>query len=265
MYRRTKGTSKAKAKSKSLAGQGSGKGKNPIPAQSMKLRVDLAIKLMKSSMILGTLKKIGNQEAVPASIPAESQTYYKPISYFDLAPVASIATEYKGIKDLDPDGLLSLSMLVISVHFPKHTEKKKEKKAAVKDSPMNHLKNVKAAADSLAQIQLEEKSTSPALFKEDKIPKCIVEPRIVSELPSSCPICTKLGHASEHCPWRRRLPFGVTQVGKGYEIYGRRVNILWCSFCDEIGHRTSECPELNKKIEKTRLWEEFFFPEDKDN
>ncbi|CAN6720147.1 unnamed protein product [Malus baccata var. baccata] len=145
-------------------------------------------------------------------------------------------------------------------------ETKKEKKAAVKDSPTIHLKNVKAAADSLAQIQLEEKSTSPALFKEDKIPKCIVEPRIVSELPSSCPICTKLGHASEHCPWRRRLPFGVTQVGKGYEIYGRRVNILWCSFCNEIGHHWfSECPEWNKKKEETDPWEEFFFPEDKDS
>nr|XP_028963207.1 uncharacterized protein LOC114826658 [Malus domestica] len=153
----------------------------------------------------------------------------------------------------------------IPTQSTKLREKKKEKKAVVKDSPTIHLKNVKAAADLLAQIQLEEKSTSPALFKEDKIPKCIVEPRIVSELPSSCPICTKLGHAPEHCPWRRRLPFGVTQVGKGYEIYGRRVNILWCSFCDEIGHRTSECPEPNKKIEKTRLWEEFFFPEDKDN
>nr|XP_028963209.1 uncharacterized protein LOC114826659 isoform X1 [Malus domestica] len=145
-------------------------------------------------------------------------------------------------------------------------EKKKERKAAVKDSPTTHLKNVKAVADSLAQIQLEEKGTCPAFSKEDKIPKCIVEPRIVSELPSSCPICTKFGHAPEQCPWRRRLPFGVTQVGKGYEIYGRRVHILWCSFCDEIGHhRTSECLKPNKKIEKTRLWKEFFFPEDKDS
>ncbi|CAN6584520.1 unnamed protein product [Malus baccata var. baccata] len=154
----------------------------------------------------------------------------------------------------------------IPAQSTKLRETKKEKKAAVKDSPTIHLKNVKAAADSLAQIQLKEKSTSPALFKEDKIPKCIVEPRIVSELPSSCPICTKLGHAPEHCPWRRRLPFGVTQVGKGYEIYGRRVNILRCSFCNEIGHHWfSECPEWNKKKEETDPWEEFFFPEDKDS
>ncbi|KAB2628406.1 hypothetical protein D8674_033201 [Pyrus ussuriensis x Pyrus communis] len=100
---------------------------------------------------------------------------------------------------------------------------------------MTDLKNVKVVADSLAPLQLEEKNPSPAFYKEDKIPKCIVEPRIVSELPSSCPICTKFGHTPEQCPWRRRLPFGVTQVGKGYEIYGRHPD---------------------KKIETTRLWKE---------
>ncbi|TQE06277.1 hypothetical protein C1H46_008126 [Malus baccata] len=136
----------------------------------------------------------------------------------------------------------------------------------VKDSMTTDLKNVKAIADSLTQLQLEEKNICPAFFKEDKIPKFIVKPRIVSELPSSCPICTKFDHAPEQCPWRRRLPFGVTQVGKGYEIYRRSVNILWCSFCDEIGdHRISECAEWNKKKGETDSCEEFFFPEDKES
>ncbi|RXH92315.1 hypothetical protein DVH24_033211 [Malus domestica] len=60
-------------------------------------------------------------------------------------------------------------------------DKKKEKKAAVKDSLTTDLTNVKAVADSLAQLPLEEKNPSPAFYKEDKIPKCIVEPRIVSD------------------------------------------------------------------------------------
>ncbi|RXH92297.1 hypothetical protein DVH24_033193 [Malus domestica] len=162
--------------------------------------------------------------------------------------------EYKGIKGLSPEALLNLSMLLISLHFSKHIEKK-EKKAAVKDSLKTHLKNVKAVANSLAQIQLEEKSTSPAFFKENKIPKSIVEPRIVSELPSSCPICTKFGHAPKQCPWRGCLPFCITQVGKGNEIYGRRIS----------HHRISECPGWNQKKEETDSWEEFFFPEDKDS
>ncbi|CAN6720139.1 unnamed protein product [Malus baccata var. baccata] len=132
--------------------------------------------------------------------------------------------------------------------FRNTTDKKKEKRPAVKDSPTTHLKKEMAVADSLAQLHLEEKNTSSAFYKEDKIPNFIVEPRIVSKMPSRCPICTKFGHAPEQCPWRRRL--GVTQVGKGYEIYGWPVHILWCSFCDEIGHHwTSECPKPDKKIE----------------
>ncbi|CAN6720128.1 unnamed protein product [Malus baccata var. baccata] len=149
-----------------------------------------------------------------------------------------------------------------NLHF---YDKKKEKKAGVKNSPTIELKNVKAVVDSLARLQLEEKNPSPAFYKEEKNPKCIVEPRIVSEFLSSCPICTKFGHTPEQCFWMRHLIFDVTQVGKGYEIYGWHVHILWCSFCDEIGHhRTLECPKPDKKNETTRLWKEFFFPEDKD-
>ncbi|RXH92311.1 hypothetical protein DVH24_033207 [Malus domestica] len=120
----------------------------------------------------------------------------------------------------------------------------------VKDSPTTDFKN--------------EKSTCLAFFKEDKIPKCIVEPCIVSELPSSYPICNKFGHAPEQCPWRRLLPLSVTQVSKGYEINGWRVHILWCSFCNEIGSQNAQSG-TKKKDKETDSWEEFFFPEDKDS
>ncbi|RXH92296.1 hypothetical protein DVH24_033192 [Malus domestica] len=52
-----------------------------------------------------------------------------------------------------------------NLHF---NDKKKEKKAGVKNFPTIELKNVKAVVDSLARLQLEEKNPSLAFYKEEK-------------------------------------------------------------------------------------------------
>ncbi|KAM1035530.1 hypothetical protein FF1_038709 [Malus domestica] len=78
---------------------------------------------------------------------------------------------------------------------------------------------------SLARLQLEEKNTSPTCFKEDKIPSCIANRRIVKPRTHGHQIAVlcnlhQVCHRAAQCPWRRRLPTGVTQVGGGYGVDG---------------------------------------------
>ncbi|CAN6578503.1 unnamed protein product [Malus baccata var. baccata] len=103
---------------------------------------------------------------------------------------------------------------------------KNKEKISVKDSPTTHLTKVEAAQDSQIQLQLEEKNTLPSFLKEDNNPTCLARPKLIikpgtfSSMPSTCPICSEYGHFPGMCPWRKRLPKGVTQVGKGYVVKG---------------------------------------------
>ncbi|KAM2386809.1 hypothetical protein ACFX1X_039229 [Malus domestica] len=132
---------------------------------------------------------------------------------------------------------------------------KNKEKDYVEDSPTTHLTKVEATQDSQTQLQLKEKNTLPAWLKEDILPK---DPpiRIVAKPPqmppSSCVICTKPGHWPNQCPWRKQIPYGVTQVGKGYGFDGRRAFRLNCAYCDETGtHRLGDCPDWNKLLKET--------------
>ncbi|TQD90584.1 hypothetical protein C1H46_023878 [Malus baccata] len=134
---------------------------------------------------------------------------------------------------------------------------KNKEKDSIKDSPATHLTKVEAAQDSQTQLQLEEKNTLPAFLKEDNNPTClarrklIIEPGTFSSMPSTCAICSEFGHFPGMCHWRKRLPKGVTQVGKGYVVEWGRAVLLECVYCYEIGtHMLDDCPDLKKLLEE---------------
>ncbi|CAN6578501.1 unnamed protein product [Malus baccata var. baccata] len=131
---------------------------------------------------------------------------------------------------------------------------KNKEKEYVKDSVMTRLTKVEAAQDSQTQHQLEEKNTPQGWLEEDILSKgppiCIIARP--PEFPSSCAICTKPGHWPNQCPWRRQVPYGITQVGKGYVVDGRRAIRLNCAYCHETGtHRVHDCPEWNNLLIET--------------
>ncbi|XP_009336535.2 uncharacterized protein LOC103929113 isoform X1 [Pyrus x bretschneideri] len=127
---------------------------------------------------------------------------------------------------------------------------------SVKDSPTTHLTKVEAAQDSQTQFQLEEEDTVPTFLKEDNNPTCLADelinkPGTFSSMPSSCEICSKPDHWYDMCPWRKRLPKGVTQVGKGYVVERGRAVRLECVYCHEIGtHMLNDCPHFKKLLEE---------------
>ncbi|XP_050152705.1 uncharacterized protein LOC126627277 [Malus sylvestris] len=133
---------------------------------------------------------------------------------------------------------------------------KNKEKDSVKDSPTTHLTKVEVVQDSQTQFQLVEKDTVPTFLKEDNNPTCladelIIKPGTFSSMPSSCAICSEPDHWDDMCTWRKRLPKGVTQVGKGYVVeWGRDVR-LECVYCYEIGtHMLNDCPHFKKLLEE---------------
>ncbi|CAN6713682.1 unnamed protein product [Malus baccata var. baccata] len=143
------------------------------------------------------------------------------------------------------------------IRTPSIDANKNKEKISVKDSPTTHLTKVEAAQDSQTQLQLEEKNTLPAFLKEDNNPTCLSRPKLIikpctfSSMPTTCRICSEYGHFPGMCPWRKRLPKGVTQVGKGYVVEWGRAVRLKCVYCYEIGtHMLNDCPHFKKLLEE---------------
>ncbi|CAN6713683.1 unnamed protein product [Malus baccata var. baccata] len=142
------------------------------------------------------------------------------------------------------------------IRTPSIDADKNKEKISVKDSPTTHLTKVEATQDSQTQLQLEEKNTLPAIL-EDNNPTCLARPKLIikpgtfSSMPSTCRICSEYGHFPGMCPWRKRLPKGVTQVGKGYIVKWGRAVRLECVYCYEIGtHMLNDCPHFKKLLEE---------------
>ncbi|TQE12977.1 hypothetical protein C1H46_001352 [Malus baccata] len=104
----------------------------------------------------------------------------------------------------------------------------------------------------MAQLQLNEKNTTTPKPEERKTRSAVVFTRPF-KFTIPCKVCGVVGHLNDDCPYMKRVPNNVTEVGKGYEIVTFRgekhaVRML-CGYCHiSADHQSDDCPHKSKII-----------------
>ncbi|KAB2599964.1 hypothetical protein D8674_010235 [Pyrus ussuriensis x Pyrus communis] len=90
-------------------------------------------------------------------------------------------------------------------------------------------KETKAVESSMSKLQLgDDTPTSKKKRYRESKKKRYRESKKCHSQNQHCAVCLKDGHLQHLCPYRKRVPLGVTEVGKGY--------ILICRTCGLVGN-----------------------------
>ncbi|KAB2627511.1 hypothetical protein D8674_021129 [Pyrus ussuriensis x Pyrus communis] len=124
------------------------------------------------------------------------------------------------------------------------------------DGPPSQLKNEKAVEENLAKLQLDEGNTTTPKSKpeEKKMSRAFTaEKPFRFQFKHPCEVCNVFGHWSDLCPYLKRIPDNVTEVGKGYIILDGRglryADMMFCLLCGKFrDHEDEDCPDLSKFI-----------------
>ncbi|CAN6697006.1 unnamed protein product [Malus baccata var. baccata] len=124
------------------------------------------------------------------------------------------------------------------------------------DGPSSQLKNEKAVEENLAKVQLDEENTTTPKSKpeEKKMSRAFTaEKPFRFQFKHPCEVCNVFGHWSDKCPYLKRIPDNVTEVGKGYRILDGRglryADMMCCLLCGKFcDHEDEDCPDLSKFI-----------------